>query len=252
MGRILRISAGALVGCAFGWLGTPVEGASPSVVPAVPAVTESPTSLAAATVRRVQARYDETETLSGRFVQEVAVGVSGRVIRSGGTLRFHKPGRMRWEYESSAASEHQILIADGETLWIHQPEQAQVLRAPLAQAFASRTPVSFLFGVARLEEDFTAELLSPADDGSLRLRLHPKPADGASGSDGSDAGAAGVLVLEVDPESHDLRAAIVRDPLGNETRVALVGMQRNLELEDSLFVFKRPPGTDLQQAPGGG
>jgi len=86
----------------------------------------------------------------------------------------------------------------------------------------------------------------------LRLRLHPKPADGASGSGGSDAGAAGVLVLEVDPESHDLRAAIVRDPLGNETRVALVGMQRNLELEDSLFVFERPPGTDLQQAPGGG
>ena len=102
--------------------------------------------------------------------------------------------------------------------------------------------MSFLFGVARLEEDFTAELLAPADDGSLRLRLHPR--------DGEE-GAGGVLVLEVDPTSFDLRAAVVRDPLGNQTRVALVGIERNLPLDEALFVFKRPPGTDVQQAPAG-
>jgi outer membrane lipoprotein carrier protein len=190
-------------------------------------------------VGRVQARYDQTATLSGRFVQEVSLGATGRVIRSGGTLQFHKPGRMRWEYEGP---DPQILIADGETLWIYQPADAQVLRAPLAQAFASSTPVSFLFGVARLAEDFTAERQLPASDGSLRLRLQPKA---------SEEGAEGALVLEVDPVSYDLRAAVVRDPLGNRTRVALVGLHRNLPLADSLFVFERPPGTDVQQAPSG-
>ena len=211
-------------------------GASALELATAPAVGVS----AAETVGRVQARYDQTETLSGRFVQEVSLGATGRVIRSEGTLKFHKPGRMRWEYEGP---DPQILIADGETLWIHQPEDAQVLRAPLAQAFASSTPVSFLVGVARLGEDFTAEILAPASDGSLRLRLQPKAAEKGE--------AGGVLVLEVDPVSYDLRAAEVRDTLGNRTRVALVEILRNMTLADSLFVFERPPGTDLQQAPAG-
>ena len=195
---------------------------------------------AAMAVGLVQARYDETATLSGRFVQEVSLGASGRVIRSEGTLKFHKPGRMRWEYEGP---DPQILIADGKTLWIHQPEDAQVLRAPLEQAFASSTPVSFLFGVARLGEDFRAKILPPGRNGSLRLRLEPKAPDAQ--------GASGVLVLEVDPTTYDLRAAVVRDPLGNQTRVALVDIRRNLTLDDSLFIFERPPGTDVQQAPSG-
>jgi len=248
MGKIFRICCLVLLVNAIGLSRARAEGAaarSPEAAAAettTAAATAGEGSPAARMVRRVQERYDATETFSGRFVQEVAVGVSGRVVRSGGTLQFHKPGRMRWEYETSAGSEHQILIADGEALWIYQPEQAQVLRAPLSQAFASSTPVSFLFGVARLEEDFTAELLAPADDGSLRLRLRPR--------DGEE-GAGGVLVLEVDPTSFDLRAAVVRDPLGNQTRVALVGIERNLPLDEALFVFKRPPGTDVQQAPTG-
>ncbi|MFP6663534.1 MAG: outer membrane lipoprotein chaperone LolA [Deltaproteobacteria bacterium] len=195
---------------------------------------------AAATAARVQARYDETRTMSGRFVQEVALGASGRVLRSEGTMHFRKPGRMRWEY---ATPEPQTLIANGETLWIYQPEENQVLRAKLAGAFDSQTPVSFLFGVARLERDFRPELLAPAADGSLRLKLVPKNAAENS---------AHALVLEVDPESWDLRAAIVRDVLGNQTRVELLDVQRNLPLADALFEFKRPPGTDLIEAPGGG
>jgi outer membrane lipoprotein carrier protein len=195
---------------------------------------------AAATAARVQARYDETETLSGRFVQEVALGASGRVLRSEGTMRFRKPGRMRWEYDTP---ERQTLIADGEVLWIYQPEENQVLRAKLSRVFESQMPVSFLFGMARLERDFVPELLAPAADGSRRLKLVPKNAVGNSVS---------ALVLEVDPESWDLRAAVVRDPLGNETRVQLVDVQRNVPLADRLFVFERPPGTDLIEAPGGG
>ena len=245
MGKTFRICCLLLLVEAMGLSPARAEGplaGAPEGALAEAIATTAPSSAAASTVRRVQERYDATETFSGRFVQEVAVGVSGRVVRSGGQLQFRKPGRMRWEYEASAGSEHQILIADGETLWIYQPEQAQVLRAPLSQAFASSTPVSFLFGVARLEEDFTAELLEPAEDGSLRLRLHPKD---------KEEGAGGGLVLEVDPTSFDLRAAVVRDPLGNQTRVALMDIKRNLPLDDALFVFNRPPGTDVQQAPTG-
>lgn len=213
---------------------------APETVPAdePPAVAApSAPDEAAALAARVQRRYDQTATLSGRFVQEVSLGASGRVLRTEGTMHFRKPGEMRWEYEGA---EPQTLVADGKTLWIHQPLDEQVLRAPLAQAFESTTPVSFLFGVARLESDFEARQLEPAEDGSLRLGLTPRAGDAAVGG----------LVLEVDPETSDLRAAVVKDVLGNATRVELVGIRRNLVLDDALFRFQRPPGTDVLEAPG--
>jgi outer membrane lipoprotein carrier protein len=193
-------------------------------------------SAASETAARVQARYDETETLSGRFVQEVALGSSGRKLRSAGTMRFRKPGLMRWEYEGP---EPQTLIADGKTLWIHQPADKQVLRAPLSRAFESQTPVSFLFGVARLDRDFVPALLPPAANGALRLSLVAQASDGSPSR----------LVLEVDPATFDLRAAEVTDVLGNSTRVELVDVQRNLSLDDALFAFERPPGTDVIATP---
>jgi len=98
------------------------------------------------------------------------IQAGGHVMRSKGRMYFRKPGRMRWEYEGP---EPQTIVADGTYLWIYQPEDRQVLRAPLEQAFQSQTPVSFLLGVARLGEDFEPELLDDADDGSLRLALHP-------------------------------------------------------------------------------
>ena len=136
--------------------------------------------------------------------------------------------------------EKQTIIADGTTLWIVQPADNQVLKAPLQNAFESRTPVSFLLGVARIEQDFRATLLSPADDGKLRLQLDPaKAEDGSLGS----------LILDVDPDTFDVTAATIRDPLGNTTRVMLVDVERNGKVDDALFRFDRPAGMDVIEAP---
>lgn len=186
---------------------------------------------------RVQARYDETNDLAADFTQEMTLQAGGQVLRSEGKMYFEKPGLMRWEYESP---EPQTIVADGTYLWIHQPEDEQVLRAPLEQAFQSQTPVSFLFGVARIGRDFVPKLVEPSESGGVRLELRPKAEEG---------GALGLLVLEVDPETYDLRAATVKDPLGNRTEVRLVDPRRNAGVDGELFRFERPPGTDLIEAP---
>jgi outer membrane lipoprotein carrier protein len=184
----------------------------------------------------VQHRYDETEDLAAEFTQELRLAAGGQVVRSRGRMFFAKPGRMRWEYEPPEA---QTIIADGKTLWVHQPEDSQVLKAPLKEAFHSDTPVSFLFGVARLERDFAPSLDAAAPEGLVRLRLDPVNADRALG----------VLFLDVDPTTFDIRAATIRDPLGNRTEVDLHNLRRNQKLDRSLFVFERPPGTDVIEAP---
>ncbi len=189
---------------------------------------------------RVQDRYDATSDLAADFTQEMRLQAGGQVLRSKGRMYFAKPGRMRWEYISP---EPQTIVADGKHLWIHQPDDQQVLRAPLEMAFQSQTPVSFLFGVARIGRDFAPRLLPKAADGAVRLELRPREESG----DG-----VGLLVLDVDPQTYDLRAATVRDPLGNVTEVRLIDARRNQGVEAGRFVFERPEGTDVIEAPGAG
>lgn len=188
-------------------------------------------------VHEVQDRYDATQNFAADFAQEMRLEAGGQVLRSSGRVWFWKPGRMRWEY---VEPEKQTIVADGTTLWIDQPADNQVLKAPLAQAFESRTPVSFLFGVARIEEDFRPILLSPAEDGSLRLQLDPK---------GQEDGSLGALILEVDPATYDVEAATIRDPLGNSTRVTLRDVRRNETVDEDLFRYERPAGRDVIEAP---
>lgn len=240
--RALRIALTA-VACAAVLGAAPVATAEPGgTAPAATSGEAGATDDAAAgaaeeLTRRVQERYDATTSFSASFDQEMRVEAGGQTIRSAGRVWFQRPGKMNWSYESP---EPQTIVADGRFLWVYQPEDHQVLKAPLRDAFESRTPVSFLLGVARIEQDFTPALLAPAADGSLRLKLVPKSDPG---------GSLGSLMLEVDPVTFDLRAASIRDSLGNTTRVLLRDLRRNEPVDEALFRFAVPYGADVIESP---
>ena len=181
---------------------------------------------------RLQARYDETRAFHADFVQEVSSAALGRTLTSRGHVYFEKPGRMRWEF----AEPQQTLIADGASFWLYQPAENQVIKTPFRSAFNSQTPISFLTGVGRLEEDFA---VSPQGETERvhRLRLLPK----------RDAAAVGRLDVEVDKATFDILQATVTDPLGNTTRLRFSHIERVDDLDDDLFRFALPAGVDLVQ-----
>src|SRR6266481_4675561 len=144
---------------------------------------------------RLQGRYETTRTLTSP-------------LESHGTLAFEKPNRMRWDY---AAPDPQLIVGDGETLWIYQPGDKQVIKAPLAQAFRAQTPVSFLAGLGRVERDFEASL-ERDEPARWVLRLVPR----------KDAG------------------------IGT---LALANERRNVPLDAALFRFTPPPGVDVVRPP---
>lgn len=185
-------------------------------------------------VRRLQERYDATEDFTADFTQAVEVPTLGKTLESRGQVFFKRPGRMRWEF---LEPERQTIVADGSTLWVHQPEHNQVLKAPFRAAFQSTTPVSFLFGVGKLSEDFDASLVD-VDAERVRLRLEPK-----------QESEIGTLVLAVDRGTYDLLGAEVTDPLGNVTRLSFSNLKRGIGLEDGRFVFRVPPGADVVESP---
>ncbi|MCK6556502.1 outer membrane lipoprotein carrier protein LolA [Candidatus Binatia bacterium] len=188
-------------------------------------------------VRKVQQRYDETRDFTADVVQATTVASLGKTVTAEGTMVFKKPGRMRFELGGDAA---QIMVADGTTLWLYQPEERQVLKTPFDAAFRATTPVSFLTGVGRIADNFSASLAPPdAAENALVLDLTPRKANGGVGK----------LRLYVARDNYDIRGAEVHDPQGNVSRLTFTRMRRNVGVDDDRFVFQVPPGVDVVTAP---
>lgn len=185
-------------------------------------------------VRRLQQRYETTADFTADFRQTVDVPTLGKTLESSGRVFFKRPGRMRWEF---LEPDQETIVADGSMLWVYQPQHRQVLKTPFHAAFQSATPVSFLFGVGKLADDFHASLIGVQGD-TIRLRLDPKRDTEI-----------GTLVLAVDRKSYDLTGAEITDPLGNVTRLTFSNLKRGVGVADSKFALQTPPGTDVVEAP---
>ena len=214
-----------------------LSGVLPAAAADAPAASPAPCPSPAAIVDRIQRRYDTTSAFRAEFRQETFVKAVGDVQEARGIVAFKKHGRMRWDFRTPV---EQLMVADGTTLWIYQPADKQVLRAPFKAAFVSTTPVSFLLGVGRITENFTPE---PDPRGCSAERLHVRLAP----KTGTDVGG---LALGVDAKTDDIVEAAVTDPLGNVTTLGFSALERNADVSDDEFRFVPPKGVDVVDAPG--
>jgi outer membrane lipoprotein carrier protein len=190
-------------------------------------------------VKKLQERYDETRTFHAKVRQEMKVASLGVSDVSEGTVVFKKPGKMRWEFTTPRP---QQIVSDGTTLWISQPDDRQVLKAPFRAAFVSTTPVSFLLGVGRITDEFRPE----ADArGCTATRLYVS----LKAKNNEDVGA---LSFGVDRATFDIVEAAVTDPLGNVTTLSVTDIVRNGDEPDATFDYKVPAGVDVITPPGVG
>jgi len=99
----------------------------------------------------------------------------GGLIRSvKGRATLRKPNLMRWE---TLEPFMQLLVSDGKTVWLYDPDLLQATRRPLDLAVGN-SPGLLLGGDARrLHEEFDVEERSTRD-GSLTYRLQLRSADG--------------------------------------------------------------------------
>jgi outer membrane lipoprotein carrier protein len=188
-------------------------------------------------VAKLQARYDSTDGFAADFTQEIESATLGEKVTSQGKVYFKKPGRMRWEFTSP---DPQTVISDGHFLWFYQPQQKQVLKTPLQQAFRSHTPISFLMGVGRIDQDFTVGLAGQAGEMYL-LHFAPQESPGDSLSDSLG----GSLEVQVSSRTYDIVRVQITDPLGNITRLHFANIDRHATLDGALFHFTVPPGVDI-------
>jgi len=187
-------------------------------------------------VERVQATCVRTQDLSARFQQTATNRTLGQVQEASGLFLAKRPGMMRWAYEKPEA---RLFVTDGKTLWAYSPSEKQVVVQGVADALASRLPLSFLAGNCILATDFDIALVEHAGTRGLPttriLDLKPKRPE------------AGIvrMLLEVTTKGHTVDKTTLFDAYGNTTAITLTHLKLNTGLDDQQFRFAPPPGVTV-------
>lgn len=198
---------------------------------AVPGLLHGADSSADAIVDALQKNYDATSDFVADFTQETAVKALNRSLKAKGKITYKRPGKMLWRYDEPKG---QFVLADGKHLYFFQPEQNQVIKSPLKNAFRGDIPLSFLLGLGNLKKDFNATLQS-SDGTQHTLRLEPK----------GEAGGYSEILISVNRTSSDIQSVSVRDAASNVTTLRFAAMQKGVGVKDALFQFQIPAGADV-------
>jgi len=182
------------------------------------------------TLDALQKRYDSIQDLRAEFVQTSFSAALGKETESRGVVAVKRPGKMRWEY---AQPDGRVIVLDGSTIRIWNPDEKQLQIAPLSPENVSPTALGFLMGQAVLKDTFDAKPLSEPGRRELGLTLLPKREGGFQS-----------LALWLEPKTLQLRESVVVDLFGNKTRVRLDKIVENKGVEASQFELAAPPGAE--------
>ena len=183
-------------------------------------------------IARLKQKYGAMESFSGDFEQMFQGG--GVQLRESGIVKMKKPGKMYWEYQQPTPK---IFIADGKKSYFYLPQDKQVIVSDLDLENAS-TPLLFLVGKGKIQEDFQVELEEvekPLQAENLLVRLTPKRPQGGYS----------YLMLEIDPSTYLIYRLIVIEPIGNRNEYIMKNIRENIRISDQQFRFKLPKDVEV-------
>jgi outer membrane lipoprotein carrier protein len=189
----------------------------------------------AGVAERLAERLQPYQQFSAVFSQRVVDGYDVELSQLEGTLALDGSTRFRWQTDPPL---QQLIVADGEVLWIFDEDLFQVQVRPLDAAL-SASPAAILGGSAeRLDADFS--IIEATVDELTRFELRPRATD--------DVVESVVLLFAAE----QLQALEFRDALGQVTRVTFDAIDTSLPAPEN-FEFIPPAGVDviyaLDQAP---
>lgn len=180
-------------------------------------------------------------TKSGRaaFTQVVTSpakdGQTAKTKTSSGSFEFLRPNRFKFIYKKPF---EQSIVADGQTLWLHDVDLNQVTSRKLSQVLGG-TPAAVIAAAAdlkALEADFTLAPL-PERAGLQWVQATPKTKEGqlqtiSVGFSATDKGSE-LAVLEI------------LDSFGQKSVMTFSQFEVNPALNGASFQFKPPAGADV-------
>lgn len=167
--------------------------------------------------------------LDARFEQRVYDPNGRQSDLSSGSVKLSAPRLFRWEYLKPAP---QLIVADGDHIWIHDPDLEQV--TVRNQSFEEQgSPLAVLIDPTELDRQYKVSEGGKAN-GLEWLVLLPKKADEAPFQKARlGFGATGLVRMEL------------HDALGQRTVIGFSPWQRNPRFAAGTFKFIPPAGTDV-------
>ncbi|UCV06629.1 outer membrane lipoprotein chaperone LolA [Dechloromonas denitrificans] len=194
----------------------------------VAAVAVLPLWAHAGAVDQLHQFLSSTRTLKAEFSQMV-IGKGGRKPQqSSGLVAISRPGKLRWDIQKPYP---QLVVGDGEKIWIYDTELKQITVRKAGQAI-NGSPAALLSGNNDLEKNFTLKDVGEAE-GMVWVEAMPKASD--SGFESVRLGFVG----------SDLKAMELHDSFGQTTHIRFSRLERNPVLPAATFKFTPPAGVDI-------
>jgi outer membrane lipoprotein carrier protein len=159
-------------------------------------------------------------------------GQAPRIKTSSGSFEFVRPNRFKFVYKKPF---EQTLVADGQTLWMHDVDLNQVTSSKQANVLGS-TPAALIASapdLKALQQNFS--LQAAADkDGLQWVSATPKVKEGSLQS-----------IRVGFKTTGELAALDMLDSFGQRSVLSFQKVEINPALAESAFVFKPPVGADV-------
>lgn len=188
----------------------------------------------------LSARYRDLNSLQASYSRVAQTSSNDQIFKSGsaqtatGTLSWSRPDRLLLDQKSP---QPEVMVTDGQTVWWHIPAEKLVYLYRNVDVAGQLQPLlSFLSGIDSLNAHFNVSQ-APADPsraGQYGLALIPKAGDGTADR----------LTVWCDG-NYALTGFGMQSVTGETTDFYFSGLQENPRLNNRLFSFKIPRGTEV-------
>jgi outer membrane lipoprotein carrier protein len=180
--------------------------------------------------KRLADLLTQAQTLSARFSQ-LSLDASGTQLQeTSGQLTLKRPGLFRWHTDEPM---EQLLVSNGEKVWLYDPDLQQVTIQTLDQRL-THTPALLLSGdVSKIRDNF--EISHNEGGNVVDFILKPKAKDSLFDS------------LRLSFRNSVLNDMQLIDSIGQRTNILFLGVKMNEPQDSAQFTFEIPAGADVIQ-----
>jgi outer membrane lipoprotein carrier protein len=178
-------------------------------------------------VLSVENHYSQLIDLTAKVSQKNFLKAVGKTQTFEATLFLKKPGRLRLDYTNG-----QNIVIDGKEAWLYSKKSEQVIKRTFLDFEHANIPVAFLLGAAAIRNDF--DVVQPDVKAPRLLELVPKKPGAVMKK----------LRIQTD-EAGRITGLIIFDKSGNTSEIRFTDIQENVTLDDKLFRFDVPKGTEI-------
>ncbi len=184
-------------------------------------------------IQRLDKFFSEVNSFQGQFVQIVYDENNEIIQEAQGDVALNKPGRFRWQYIKPYP---QLILADGEYLWIYDEDLLQASAKPIDTALGN-APIMLLTNVRPLEDDFEIKD-AEKKDGLNWVELTPLVQDTE------------FLKVHIGLDDKGVKKMELLDHFSQRTVIEFVDLETNVSFSADQFKFNAPEGVDVVGYPG--